>query len=67
VDLSDLRASAHNARKHTNAQIKALAKSIEAFGFAAPILADKHGNLLAGHARFKAAEFLGLKPSPSQL
>jgi DNA modification methylase len=64
VVLSDLRASAHNARKHTNAQIKALAKSIEAFGFAAPILADRHGNLVAGHARFKAAEFLGLKQVP---
>jgi DNA modification methylase len=64
VNLSDLRASAHNARKHTNAQIKALARSIEVFGFAAPILADKHGNILAGHARFKAADSLGLKQVP---
>jgi DNA modification methylase len=64
VDLADLRPSAHNARKHTSAQINALAKSIRAFGFGAPILADKHGNILAGHARFKAAESVGLKQVP---
>jgi DNA modification methylase len=64
VDLSDLRPSAQNARKHTNAQIRALARSIQAFGFAAPILADKHGNILAGHARFKAANLLALKQVP---
>jgi len=65
VNLSDLRASPNNARKHTSTQIKALARSIEAFGFAAPILADKNGNILAGHARFKAAESLGLKQVPA--
>jgi hypothetical protein len=64
VDLADLRPSPKNARKHTKSQIRALAKSIEAFGFLAPILADKDGNILAGHARFEAAKLLGLARVP---
>jgi DNA modification methylase len=64
VDLADLRPSPNNARKHTKAQIRALAKSIEAFGFLAPILADRGGNILAGHARFEAAKLRGLTYVP---
>jgi DNA modification methylase len=64
ANLSDLCPSPNNARKHSKAQIRALAKSIEAFGFVAPILTDKHGNILAGHARYAAADTLGLKQVP---
>jgi DNA modification methylase len=60
VNLSELHPSPHNARKHSKAQIRALAKSIKAFGFIAPILVDKHGNILAGHARAEAAKMLGM-------
>jgi DNA modification methylase len=54
----------NNVRKHTGAQIRAIAKSIEAFGFAAPILADKDGYILAGNARHLAASSLGLAEVP---
>jgi DNA modification methylase len=54
----------NNVRKHTGAQIRAIAKSIEAFGFAAPILADKDGYILAGNARYLAADALGLTEVP---
>jgi DNA modification methylase len=64
VDLVNLHPSPNNARKHSKAQIKALAQSIEAFGFGAPVLADKHGNILAGHARSEAAKLLGLNKVP---
>jgi DNA modification methylase len=64
VDLANLRPSPNNARKHTKAQIRALAKSIEAFGFLAPILADRDGNILAGHARLEAAKLRGLTCVP---
>ncbi len=64
VDLADLRPSPNNARKHTKAQIRALAKSIEAFGFLAPILADRDGNILAGHARYEGAKLRGLTCVP---
>jgi ParB-like chromosome segregation protein Spo0J len=64
VDVTSLRPSPNNARKHTKTQIRALAKSIETFGFAAPILVDKGGAILAGHARFEAAKKLRLKNIP---
>jgi DNA modification methylase len=64
VDLTDLRPSPKNARRHTKAQIRDLAKSIEAFGFLAPILADRDSNILAGHARFEAAKLRGMACVP---
>lgn len=64
ADLADLRPSPNNARKHTKAQINALADSIDAFGFLAPILADRNGYILAGHARYEAAELRGLSSVP---
>src|SRR5271156_5705689 len=60
VNLSDLHPAPQNARKHSNAQLRKLTKSLQAFGFIAPILADKNGNILAGHARFEAAKILGM-------
>lgn len=62
--LPDLNPHRENARKHSKAQLKALAKSIETFGFLAPILADRDGNILAGHARFEAAKILGMSHVP---
>ena len=58
--VSDLKPHPRNARKHSLAQIKAIAKSIDTFGFNAPVLADKDGNILAGHGRVEAAKLLGL-------
>ncbi len=53
-----------NPRKHTRAQVRALAKSIEAFGFNAPILIDRNRQIVAGHCRFEAAKLLGLAQVP---
>src|ERR1700754_1662430 len=64
VRLSDLRPSPRNARKHSRTQVRAIAKSINAFGFNAPVLADKHGNILAGHGRVEAAKLLNLPQVP---
>jgi ParB-like chromosome segregation protein Spo0J len=64
LNLSNLRASPHNARKHSAAQIKAIARSIEAFGFNAPVLLDKDGIILAGHGRVEAAKLLGMTHVP---
>jgi hypothetical protein len=49
-----------NPRKHGRAQIRAIARSIEAFGFNAPILVDKNNKIVAGHGRYEAAKLLGL-------
>jgi hypothetical protein len=64
VPVSELRPSPHNARKHSPAQIRKLARSIELFHFNAPVLADKNGNILAGHGRVQAAQMLGMAEVP---
>src|ERR1700675_781744 len=48
-----------NPRKHTRDQIRAIARSIDAFGFNAPILIDKDKKIVAGHGRYEAAKYLG--------
>src|SRR5258707_3019576 len=53
-----------NPRKHSRAQIRAIAKSIEAFKFCAPILVDRTGKIVAGNGRYEAAIFLGLAQVP---
>jgi ParB-like chromosome segregation protein Spo0J len=50
---------------HTSAQIDAIARSIEAFGFNAPILLDKANRIVAGHGRLEAAKRLGLTEVPA--
>jgi DNA modification methylase len=64
LNLDDLIPSTHNPRKHSRQQIRAIAKSIEAFGFCAPLLADKNRQIIAGHGRYEAAKFLGLVRIP---
>lgn len=51
-------------RKHDRSQIEAIARSIEAFGFNAPILLDRDGQIVAGHGRFEAAKMLGITEAP---
>lgn len=62
--ISNLNPNPRNPRKHTRAQIEAIAKSIKEFGFNAPILIDGFGNILAGHGRLDAALLLGLTEVP---
>ena len=53
-----------NPRKHSRQQIEAIAHSIEAFGFNAPILVDSEKRVVAGHARLEAARLLALQEVP---
>jgi DNA modification methylase len=62
--IAELKPHPRNARKHSRGQITALAKSIDAFGFNAPVLADKNGNILAGHGRVEAAKSIGMTQVP---
>jgi hypothetical protein len=62
--ISDLKPHPRNARKHSRSQIKAIAKSIETFGFNAPVLVDGDGNILAGHGRVEAAKLLDITHVP---
>jgi hypothetical protein len=62
--ISDLTPNPRNPRKHSRAQVQTITRSIEAFGFNAPILIDKDGQIIAGHGRYDAALLLGLSQVP---
>ncbi|WIW47857.1 DNA methyltransferase [Bradyrhizobium sp. 62B] len=64
VAPSSLMPSPENPRKHPRKQIQAIARSIEAFGFATPILVDRHNVVIAGHGRLEAAKLLDLSEVP---
>lgn len=53
-----------NAKKHSKKQIKQVANSIKEFGWAQPLVVDKHNNLIIGHCRLEAAKLLKLKEVP---
>ena len=53
-----------NPRIHSRQQVRAIARSIEAFGFNAPILVDSGDRIVAGHGRLEAAKLLGLPEVP---
>ncbi|HEY1527015.1 MAG TPA: ParB/Srx family N-terminal domain-containing protein [Candidatus Angelobacter sp.] len=65
--LSELTPNPHNAMKHPNLQIRELAGSITQFGFVVPILIDRNGRIIAGHARAEAAKLLGMDEVPTIL
>jgi hypothetical protein len=46
--VGDLIPDPLNPRKHSRAQVRAIARSIEAFGFDAPILIDRNRQIVAG-------------------
>ena len=60
-----LRPYARNARRHSKAQIKQIANSIERFGFTNPVLISDDGEIIAGHGRVEAAKLLGLQTVPT--
>src|SRR5262245_23595535 len=65
VAISQIKPHPRNARTHSKKQIRQIADSIQAVGFAAPVLIDEDGVLLAGHGRLEAAKLLGLEKIPA--
>ena len=59
IAVRDLIPYAGNARTHSKAQIKQIAKSIDRFGFTNPVLIDAGNMIIAGHGRVLAAKALG--------
>jgi DNA modification methylase len=53
-----------NARQHSPAQIRQIARSIDAFHFNVPVLVDGTGKVLAGHGRVLAQRLRGEKVIP---
>lgn len=62
--LSRLKPYERNSRTHRPAQIDKIAASMKQFGFAVPILAAADGTIIAGHARYAAAQKLGWTEAP---
>jgi ParB-like chromosome segregation protein Spo0J len=54
-----------NARTHSPAQIRKLARSIRAHGFITPVVVDPNNMVIAGHGRLEAARHLGLAEIPT--
>ena len=63
ISVENLKEYENNPRKNENA-VQAVADSIKAYGFNAPIVVDKNMVIIAGHTRLKAAKLLGLKEVP---
>ncbi len=64
LPLSAIAIDPRNPRIHKARQIKALVKSIRSFGFNIPIAINRDGMIVAGHARFSAAQQLGMSEVP---
>ena len=64
IPLDLLKPYEKNAKKHSNAQIRKIANSIEEFGFLNPVLIDKDYNVIAGHGRIMAMKLLGKAEVP---
>lgn len=63
-DIEQLIPYEANAKMHEPEQVRKLAKSIEKFGWTAPIVVWVNGEIIAGHGRRLAALELGLKRVP---
>ena len=62
--VARLRALGRQTRTHSEAQIKALAESLQRFGFLVPLIIDEQGRVLAGMGRLRAAKLLGMGEVP---
>jgi ParB-like nuclease domain len=64
---TDLKPDPRNPRKHDRRQIRVIARSIEAFGFNAPILINKNKQIIAGHAALRRPSSTAARKSPSSV
>jgi len=62
--MDRLRLSPRNPRQHDEDQVARIAKSMQAFGWTNPLLVDPSGEIIAGEARFRAAQSLQLDIAP---
>jgi hypothetical protein len=65
VPIDQVKPHPSNARTHSKRQVRQIAASIRALGFAAPILIDENKVLIAGHGRLEAAKSLAMSSIPA--
>jgi DNA modification methylase len=61
----ELELDPRNPRAHSPAQVRQIARSIEAFGFNVPVLIDAKRKVIAGHGRIMACKLLGWSEVPT--
>ena len=64
LPLEALKADPGNPKQHSARQVRQIARSIEKFGFNAPILIDADNRIVAGHGRWLALQQLGRTEVP---
>lgn len=57
--LSELHPAAKNVRRHTDKQIAEYIRSLDMFGQIKPIIADEHGEIIAGNGLYQALVQMG--------
>ena len=62
---SELKPFQKNPYNHSEKQLTMLKKSMREFGFTSPILISQDNMVIAGHARLKAAQEIGLSEVPT--
>jgi ParB-like chromosome segregation protein Spo0J len=60
----EIREHARSARKVAQAAVDKVATSITAFGWQQPLVVDRQGVIICGHARWLAMQKLGLRKIP---
>lgn len=60
-NINDITPNEKNTRKHSDAQINELWKSVDKFGTIRPIVIDENGVILAGHGLFEAYKRNGVE------
>ena len=64
VKVSELLPYANNARLHSRANVRKIARSILEYGWTQPVLITADKEIIAGHGRVLAAEYLGMEYVP---
>lgn len=64
ISITELRPHPRNARTHSAQQIDQIVESYRAFGAINPVVIDAKSTIVAGHARWQAAQRLGLEALP---
>lgn len=65
IPINMLKPNERNPRTHSDKQIQQVASSISRFGFVVPIITDNEYRIVAGHARWRAAQQIKLTELPT--
>lgn len=64
VSIESIKPYEGNIKKHPEAQIERIVKSIQQYGYVQPIVVDINNVIIIGHGRYEALKRLGVKKIP---